>query len=68
MKATYQQPALELYGGVADLTRFSQTPTREDSVFLNGNVVAGAPTGIGSVDQCIFGPGSQNPDTEAVCI
>lgn len=67
MKTTYQQPVLEVIGSVADITRFSGVPTRTDSVFRDGSVVPGSPNGVGSVDQCIFTGGPQEPGP-AVCI
>ncbi len=64
---TYQQPTLEIFGAVEELTRFSGVPTRTDSVFRDGTIVAGAPTSEGSIDQCIFTGGATEPGP-AVCL
>ncbi len=65
---TYQKPSLEVFGAVEELTRFSGVPTRTDSVFLNGHVIAAAPTSTGSIDQCIFTGGKGDPNSPAVCV
>ena len=55
-KLSYQKPAMQQFGTVADLTRASGDNVQQDSIFFNGVLVGNL---TGSLDACV----SNNPQS-----